>query len=254
VPWLKTQLGKGQAPGLPRLWTAATADEMWKPQVITSATAGPTPESPVRPVLQGYALGWFVQQYRDRRLVHHSGGLSGQITQTALLPEQGIGLVVWSNVEDGAPVSYLRYALLDHLLGAPPVDWIAATRLAKAKGQEEARKLVATGDVRAPAGGPSFPLAAYASRYRDPWYGDVVVSERGGRLFIDFTRTPVFKGPLEPWGPDTFRTRWAKGAGEDAIVTFVAQGGRVIAMRMKALSPLADFSYDFHDLELNRAD
>jgi len=254
LPWLKTQLGKGQAPGLPRLWSEKQSDEMWKPQVITSATTGPVPESPVRPVLQGYALGWFVQQFRDRRLVWHSGGLSGQITHTALLPEQGIGLALWSNVEDGAAISYLRYALLDHLIGAPVLDWVAAARRAKAKNEAEARALVASGDAKAPPGGPSLPLSAYAGRYRDPWYGDVVVAERGGRLWIDFTRTPVFKGPLEPWGPDSFRTRWAKGAGEDAVVRFVVENGRAAAIRMKALSPLADFSYDFHDLALTRVD
>ena len=81
-----------------------------------------------------------------------------------------------------------------------------------------------------------------------------MVSERGGRLFIDFTRTPVFKGPLEPWGPDTFRTRWKKGAGEDAVVTFLIANGQVTGIKMKALSPLADFSYDFHDLDLKRVD
>ena len=254
VPWLKTQLGKGQAPGLPRLWSEKQADEMWTPQVITGATTGPLPENPMRPVLQGYALGWFVRDYRGRRLIWHSGGLSGQITQTALLPEQGIGLVVWSNVEDSAAISYLRYALLDHLVGAPPLDWVATTRAAKTKNEAEARALVTSGDVRAPAGGPSLPLAAYAGRYRDPWYGDVLVREAGGRLSIDFTRTPVFKGPLEPWGPDTFRTRWPRGAGEDAIVAFTVANGRATGIRMKALSPLADFSYDFHDLALTRVD
>jgi CubicO group peptidase (beta-lactamase class C family) len=252
VPWLRTQLGKGQAPGGPRLWSEAQSGEMWTPQVITTSTTGPTETNPVRPVLQGYALGWFVQDYRGRRLIHHSGGLSGQITQTALLPEQGIGLAVWSNTEDGVPISYLRYALLDHLAGAPPLDWIAITRRAIDAREAEARELVASGDVKAPPGGPSLPLARYAGRYRDPWYGDVVVTERGGRLAIDFTRTPVFRGPLEPWGPDAFRTRWKKGAGEDAIVTFVVDNGAVTGIRMKALSPLADFSYDFHDLDLKR--
>ncbi|HMC91494.1 MAG TPA: serine hydrolase [Allosphingosinicella sp.] len=254
VPWLKTQLGKGQAPGLPRLWSEKQSEEMWTPQVITSSTTGPGPDAPVRSVLQGYALGWFVQQFRDRRLIAHSGGLSGQITQTALLPEQGIGLVVWSNVEDGVPISYLRYALLDHLVGAPAVDWVAAARRAKAENQAEAATLVASGDVKTPAGGPTLPLAGYAGRYRDLWYGDVTVGERGGRLWIDFTRTPVFKGWLEPWGPDSFRTRWQKGAGEDAVVTFVLENGRAAAIRMKALSPLADFSYDFHDLDLKRVE
>jgi CubicO group peptidase (beta-lactamase class C family) len=252
VPWLKTQLGKGQAPGLPRLWSEAQSAEMWTPQVITTSTTGPTEENPVRPVLQGYALGWFVQDFRGHRLVHHSGGLSGQITQTALLPELGIGLVVYSNTEDSVPISTLRYALLDHLLGVRGTEWIAVTRKAIDKRQEEARKLVASGDVKPPPGGPSLPLSAYAGRYRDLWYGDIVVSERAGRLSIDFTRTPVFKGPLEPWGIDTFRTRWAKGAGEDAVVTFQVEGGRVTGIKMKALSPLADFSYDFHDLALTR--
>jgi hypothetical protein len=62
----------------------------------------------------------------------------------------------------------------------------------------------------------------------------------------------VFKGPLEPFGPDTFRTRWKKGAGEDAVVTFTVASGAVTGIKMKALSPLADFSYDFHDLVLTR--
>jgi CubicO group peptidase (beta-lactamase class C family) len=254
VPWLQTQLGKGQAPGGPRLWSEQQSAEMWLPQVITSASAGPDKDNPIRPVLQGYALGWLVQQYRDHRLISHSGGLSGQVTYTSLLPEQGIGLAVYSNTEDGAAISTLRWALLDHLVGAPPLDWVAITRASFDRSQAEARSLAADGEVRAPAGGPSLPLAAYAGRYRDPWYGDIVVGEKSGRLAIDFTRTPVFKGPLESWGPDAFRTRWAKGAGEDAVVTFQIEKGKVVGMKMKALSPLADFSYDFHDLELKRVD
>jgi CubicO group peptidase (beta-lactamase class C family) len=252
VPWLQTQLAKGQMPGEPRLWSEKQAEEMWTPQVITAATKGPSETNPVRSVMQGYALGWFVQEFRDRRLVWHSGGLSGQITHTALLPEQGIGLAVYSNTEDGAPISYLRYALLDHLVGTPPVDWVALTQKAVDNFEAEARKMAASGDVQAPAGGPSLPLARYAGRYRDPWYGDIVIAERSGELTIDFTRTPVFKGPLEPWGPDTFRTRWKKGAGEDAVVTFTVANGAVTGMKMKALSPLADFSYDFHDLDPKR--
>jgi hypothetical protein len=59
---------------------------------------------------------------------------------------------------------------------------------------------------------------------------------------------------LEPFGPDTFRTRFPKGAGEDAVVTFVVENGRVARLKLKALSPLADFSFDFHDLNPVRMD
>ena len=43
--------------------------------------------------------------------------------------------------------------------------------------------------------------------------------------------------------------KWsAKGAGEDATVTFVIANGKVTGVTMKPLSPLADFSYDFQHL------
>ena len=38
------------------------------------------------------------------------------------------------------------------------------------------------------------------------------------------------------------------GKGEDAVVFFAVAGGKVTGVTMKALSPLADFSYDFHHL------
>jgi len=91
-------------------------------------------------------------------------------------------------------------------------------------------------------------LDRYVGRYRDPWYGDIVVAQRDGRLTIDFTHTPVFKSALEPFGPDAFRTRFARGAGEDAVVSFAVKDGAVTGVTMKALSPLADFSFDFQDL------
>lgn len=252
VPWLQAQLGKGQLPDGRRLWSEGQTNEMWTPQVITQSTAGPSAQLPTRPVLAGYALGWFVQDYRGRRLVHHGGALTGQITQTALLPEQGIGLAVFSNIENRVEVTGLRSALLDHLLDAPAFDWLAWTRSQLRNDEAEVRKVAGDGDFTAPPGGPTLPPGRYAGRYRDPWYGDVVVTEREGTIAIDFTRTPVFKSRLEPFGVDAFRTRFPEGAGEDALVSFLVEKGEVRGIRMKALSPLADFSYDFHDLVLTR--
>jgi CubicO group peptidase (beta-lactamase class C family) len=251
VPWLQTQLARGVSPRGTRLWSEAQATEMWTPQVITSAGPGPTADMPGRSVMAGYALGWFVQEYRDRRLIHHAGGLSGQITYTGLFPESGHAFAVFTNTEDGA-VGGLRNAIVDHLIGAPDYDWVTSTRTAIDRQRREALAQAGGDFNRAPPGGPSLALSAYAGRYRDPWYGDIVVTERGGRLHVDFTRTPVFKSALEPFGPDTFRTRFPRGAGEDAVITFVVENGRVPRMTLRALSPFADFSYDFHDLRPER--
>jgi CubicO group peptidase (beta-lactamase class C family) len=246
--WLQVQLAGGKLPDGKPLWSPAQAKEMWTPQTIVGSSDGPTETNPTRAVTSSYALGWFVQDYRGIRLVSHSGGLSGQVTQTAMIPSKGLGVAVFSNTED-AVSGGIRNALLDALIGAPAFDWVGSYVARTKKGQEDALAEVSGGIDKAPPGAPSLPLKAYAGRYRDPWYGDVVVSEKGGKLSIDFTPTPVFKSVLEPWGPDAFRTRFAKEAGEDAVVSFAVKDGKVTGVTMKALSPLADFSYDYHHLE-----
>jgi len=246
--WLQAQLALGEFGGQ-RLWSAASAAEMWKPQVVMSSSDGATEANPARAVMAGYALGWQVQDYRGRRLISHSGGLSGQVTQTAMIPAAGIGVAVFSNVEDGVSGG-IRNAILDQLLGvAPAYDWVASHLARNKAAQDNAVAQMANGASAKPAGGPSLPLAAYAGRYRDAWYGDIVVSMQRETLRIDFVPTPQFSSVLEPWGTDAFRTRMTPGVGEDAVVTFAVKDGKVTGVRMKALSPLADFSYDFHHLD-----
>lgn len=246
--WLEVQLAGGKLPDGKALWSPAQAKEMWTPQTIVASSDGPTADNPVRPVMAAYALGWFVQDYRGRRMISHSGGLSGQITQTAMIPSLGLGVAVFSNSEDSVSQG-IRNAILDAVMDAPRVDWPAIYVARRDRGQKEALEAIEGGIDTPPAGGPSLPLKAYTGRYRDAWYGDVVVSEKGGKLWIDFTPTPVFKSALDPWGPDAFRTRFAKEAGEDAVVSFAVKQGKVTGMTMKALSPLADFSYDYHHLD-----
>jgi CubicO group peptidase (beta-lactamase class C family) len=248
VPWLKVQLARGALPDGRRLWSAAQSAQMWQPQTLISSGPGPSPDAPQRSVMQGYALGWGVTEYRQRRMLSHAGGVIGQTTRTTLLPEDRIGFVVYSNTGDGEPISGLRYALADYLLGAPAYDWVSATRADITKLQAEVTAAVGTGDFKAPPGRPSLPLERYTGRYRDPWYGDIVVARDRTRLSIDFTHTPALKGALEVFGADTFRTHFPRGAGEDAVINFSIADGHVTGLTLKALSPLADFSFDYQDL------
>ena len=84
--WLQVQLGKGQIPGGPRLWSEKQAAELWTPQVITSAGPGPSKDEPTRSVITGYALGWFIQEYRSRRLIAHSAAAQRPGHAHRLLP------------------------------------------------------------------------------------------------------------------------------------------------------------------------
>jgi len=72
---------------------------------------------------------------------------------------------------------------------------------------------------------------------------------KGGSLHIDFTETPRMEGPLEHWQYDTFVTRFTDTTIEPAYVTFsLDPHGKVERVTMKAVSPVADFSFDYHHL------
>jgi CubicO group peptidase (beta-lactamase class C family) len=54
------------------------------------------------PFKEGYAFGWSVGTRGDRALIAHGGGINGFETQITRLPEEGLCVVVLSNVVPGA--------------------------------------------------------------------------------------------------------------------------------------------------------
>ena len=63
--------------------------------------------------------------------------------------------------------------------------------------------------------------------------------------------TPNAVADLEHWQFDTFKAHWRDRTIEDAFLTFTLKpDGSIDHFTMKAVSPLADFSFDYQDLYL----
>jgi CubicO group peptidase (beta-lactamase class C family) len=245
--WLKAQLNNSVGADGKWIWSEESQKEMWRPQVVTGSSMGPNVSQPHLSVISAYGLGWFIQDYRGHRLISHSGGLAGQVTQHALLPDQDIGVIVYTNTEDGISSS-IRNALLDHVLGVSGFDWHDR---ALRKRKEAELELLDTIPK------PSLGTAQLApdqliGRYRDAWYGDVVIAKQGDDIIMDFTRTRALKGKITPFGTDRFLVQMLGRFGEDVLITPVMKGSRIAGLKLKAYSPWADFSFDFHDLDLRR--
>ncbi len=255
--WMNLQLNGGAVgpEGKPRLFSAAQSREMWSAQTILPIEElpkdSPTAFAATQPNFRAYGLGWDLHDYRGKKLVGHTGMLSGYVSRTALVPELKLGIVVLTNQEVTAAHAAIANTVIDHYLGVPDADWVGAysARLKKqrAEGEEAVKK--AAGQ-RNPNTKPALRLASYAGRYRDAWYGDMRIEEHGGKLSIVFTHTPDLAGDLEHWQYDTFVARWKnRTLDADAYVTFTLKpDGSIDEVRMKAVSPLTDFSFDFHDL------
>jgi hypothetical protein len=191
--------------------------------------------------------------------ISHTGGLLGMVTQVTLVPELGLGIVVLTNQQEGAAFTSITNTIEDGYLGAPAIDRIKQNLDLKQARLGDADKVTAPVwgaiDARQGSGGSAqADLLPFAGTYRDKWMGDVVITLDQGRLNFRALRSPKLTGDLFFYNGNTFVVKWKDRMLEaDAFVNFsLDMNGLPKAITMKAVSPLTDFSYDFHDLDLRR--
>lgn len=247
--WIALQLAKGDLPGEPRLFSEKQAQEMWQPAVLMPSRDFPEPLDETEPLFNSYALGWNVRDYRGERVIMHGGGVYGSITRLVLLPDRNVGFFLATNSEEAALLTGLQFELLDHYLGLERRDWAGEFAIFMEAYFGNAVQALAAPDAEPAEVGPSLALSSYAGEYADPWFGTISIREENGTLAVEFPHWPGISATLDHWQYDTFVTRYNEPSVEPAYVTFgLDADGEIERVTMRAVSPVADFSYDYDDL------
>jgi CubicO group peptidase (beta-lactamase class C family) len=249
--WLLTQLNHGKYVGRDgHLFSEQRSREMWSPHTIipTAEIAGPL--AALKHNFSAYGLGWFLQDYHGHKTVGHGGGVLGFVSQVMLLPDENLGVVVLTDAEKSGALGAILYHLLDHYLALKPADWISAFKAADEQDEKEAADVMKKRDAtRAAESLPSLPLEKYAGVYTDAWYGPASIRAENAKLVFTLDHTPAAIADLDHWQYDTFKAHWRDHTIEDAFVTFALKpDGSIDHFTMAAVSPLADFSFDYQDL------
>jgi CubicO group peptidase (beta-lactamase class C family) len=237
--WVQLQLGQGTYQNQ-RLFSAAVAKEMHTPQTIIRS--GDPPYSITYPEAHflDYGLGWFLSDYRGRKLVEHGGAIDGMRAQVAMIPEERLGLVILTNLNGTILPVALMYRILDAYLGAPQRDWstdlLTGIKGLEAQGKAAEKKVEA---AHVTGTRPSLALEKYAGTYRNDLYGEVKVSYESGKLSLRFG--PAFTGELEHWHYDTFRAKFA-GRGNAYITFSLNAQGKIEDVKLN-LSGVADYPF-----------
>jgi CubicO group peptidase (beta-lactamase class C family) len=227
--WIRLQLGRGTMSGK-TLVSAAALGETHTPQTaIPMAGAFHTLFPGTHFV--SYAMGWLTYDYRGHVVIWHNGGIDGFSAMVAMLPEDGFGVVVLTNVENTLVYNAVLDWLFDRELQAPVHDWssdmhrVLATSAARedsAEARAQAKRVQGTH--------PTLPLERYAGTYVDSAFGTATVRLENGTL--TFRRGQRMIGDLEPWNYDTFRATWRNGIVEHNLLTFdLASDGTVASIR-----------------------
>jgi CubicO group peptidase (beta-lactamase class C family) len=254
--WVQLQLNHGKfADRDGYLFTEQRSREMWTAQTILPVGDPPPPLAGLKANFSDYAFGWFLRDYHGRKLVGHTGGVAGFVSRVMLVPEENLGIVVLTNAEEGGAFDSILYRVLDYYFHIPPADWVAAYKAVDDAEKKDAAEVMKKAEsARDSNSKPSLPLEKYAGIYNDAWYGPISIKLENGGLVISFDHTPGMVGDLQHWQYDTFKAHWRDRKIEDAFITFSLNGdGSIDSAKMAAVSPLADFSFDYQDLLLKPA-
>jgi len=254
--WVITQMNHGKyGEGLQnKIFSAEVHEETWTPQTVIKAGTA----APYNTHFAAYGLGWFLSDVKGYKQVTHTGGLAGMVTQVVMFPELQLGIIVFTNQQMGAAFNAISRTIQDSYLGVSGYDWVKIMKERVDKGEAEAKKI---GDdverdmqTQLSKAGGKFNFQPYLGTFRDVWFGDIEISMKNGKAWLDCKRSPKLSGEVLPYKGNSLIVRWAdRTLDADAYLMFTTDmDGKPSGLTMKAISPLTDFSFDFHDLDLKR--
>jgi len=222
--WVRLQLGQGSYQNQ-RLFSSGAAKEMHTPQTIIPLQGSMEMIYPEAHFLT-YGLGWFLSDFRGKKIVEHGGAIDGMRAQVALMPEEKLGVVILTNLHGTSLPHILMYKVFDAYMGSlQQRDWagdlLKTLKTLQQKSREAEKKQEAE---RVRNTRPSLAPEKYAGTYKNDLYGEVKVTNTKGKLGVRFG--PAFVSDLEHWNYDTFRAKFRAAGESKAFVTFAldAQG------------------------------
>ena len=251
--WAIMQLNDGKY-GDKQLFSVKEHNEMWAPQTIIPVRGKTTYKMNFR----SYGLGWFINDENGYKVVSHTGGLFGMVTQFTLIPELDLGIIVFTNQQSGAAFTAITNSIKDAYYGVKGQDRVKQYHENVVRGQQNADKITSQifADIEAQKNNADCSLKNIEGTYKDQWFGDAIISNRNGKIRFDAVNSPRLSGEMFPYKGNTYIVKWYdRSYDADAYVKFTLDfNGETSGMTMKAISPLTDFSFDFHDLEFTRKD
>ncbi|HVG11755.1 MAG TPA: serine hydrolase, partial [Flavisolibacter sp.] len=193
-----------------------------------------------------YGLGWFLEEYSGRKIVAHTGGVNGFVTSIALVPEEGLGIIVLTNTDANGFFEALRYEIMDAYLKLPYRNY-SSVFLTSSQNDEKERmaELQKKRDTIASHPNTTLPLAAYTGNYEHSIYGKMNIKEEGGKLIMRLEHHKGRHGTLEPLGGNRFLCTYSDPIYGTKVLPFTVASGKVKSLTVRVADFVEYLPYEF---------
>ncbi len=193
-----------------------------------------------------YTLGWSMNDFNGKRVIEHSGGANGFVTKTEFIPEEKLGVIVYTNSDANSLYDALCKQVLEAYLNQPyrNVSELYYTNTAKGK-QAEAEQLKALRDTIALKNKTPLPLTNYVGTYNNSLYGKVEVKLVKGKLQLFMEHHPNNIGQIQHIADGRFLCTYSDVTCGVEPLFFGVENNQVKSVTVKVNDFIDYLSYEF---------
>lgn len=192
----------------------------------------------------GYGLGVFMSDYGGRQVFEHTGGADGFVTNTCFVPEEDLGIAVFTNNDNQEFFELLRYQILDAYFNLPYRNYSAMALHNFEDNRKERLDEIEGYQKRIKSKKPPFSLSIYTGDYTNPIFGNMSIRIIGGDLTVKFSQRSL-TARLDYMDDNEWLLTYSNPAFGIFPIRFVTDVNKVVSVDIKVNDFLETDPYTF---------
>ncbi|MCK9400025.1 MAG: serine hydrolase [Bacteroidales bacterium] len=193
-----------------------------------------------------YGMGWSLQDYEGREMVSHTGGVDGFVTSVTLIPEEKLGVVVFTNTDMNGLYEAVKWEIIDAYLGLPYRNYSQVFISRYMPAYKKEMEMITSWQDSAKMNLPMpVKLAKFAGKYNHEVYGSAILESKGDYLLLKLEHHPDLTSRLEYIGNNRFLCTYSSPLWGIKVFPFVIKDGKVISFTLSVADFLEFTTYEF---------
>jgi CubicO group peptidase (beta-lactamase class C family) len=193
-----------------------------------------------------YGLGWALEDYENREIISHTGGLIGFVTSVSLVPEEKLGIVVLTNSDANWFYDALKWEIIDAYLSLPRRNYCNLYHHFYIREQSmKNENLKAINDTILMHFDPDPGLNAFTGKYYNEIYGEINIEIQNEELILSFEHHPELKARLQFINEDRFLCTYYPERMGIEVFPFRIENKMVTGFSLKVADRLEYNRYEF---------
>ncbi len=240
--WLLMHLDSGKFENKPVIPFGAIK-ETWKSQMLIRDE-----NDPLFPMkhFSTYGLGLDLNDFAGRKVMSHSGGTNGFVTQLMFVPEERLGIAVLTNTDANNLYDALCYQVLEAYFNLPYrnlseiyyTDYKENTFGLDSEIKSWREKIAMKPEA-------ALPIDRYSGKYFNSVYGAIEIKKENNKLNIYFSHHPQNTGRLEAYGGNDFVCTYSDKTCGVKMISFTAENEKVKSVIIRVNDFIDFLPYEF---------